>query len=77
MIDQKVVTVQTATPKVNSNLMANHRGVTINVIEVKEDLYVLKLIISSNLKNLEKVVASQTKREKSEFGIITHYQAFV
>uniref|UniRef100_A0A3Q7FH84 Uncharacterized protein n=1 Tax=Solanum lycopersicum TaxID=4081 RepID=A0A3Q7FH84_SOLLC len=65
---EKVVTVQTATPKVNSNLMANHRGVTINVIEVKEDLYVLKLIISSNLKNLEKVVASQTKRENSKGG---------
>ena len=43
--------------------MPNHEGVTINMVEVEEDLNVEKVIISTNLENLEKVVASPTKRD--------------
>jgi len=35
-----------------------------------------KVIILADLEKLEKVIASQTKREKSEFGIMTPRQAF-
>ena len=76
MIDQKVDTLQTATPNVNGNPMQNHGGVTINMIEVEEDLNVEKVIISADLENLEKVVVSPTKREKYEFGFITPHQYF-
>ncbi|XP_015170631.1 uncharacterized protein [Solanum tuberosum] len=60
LIDQKVATLQTATPSVNSNPMPNHGGVTINMVKVEEDLNVNKVIISANLEKLEKVVASPT-----------------
>lgn len=76
LIDQKVVTLQTTTPNANSNPTPSHEGVTINVIEVEEDLYVEKVIISANLEKLEKVAASPTKREKSKFRITTPHQAF-
>lgn len=56
--------------------MSNHGGVTINMVEVEKDLNVKKVIISANLENLEKVVASPTKREKSEFVIMAPQQAF-
>uniref|UniRef100_M1BG40 Uncharacterized protein n=1 Tax=Solanum tuberosum TaxID=4113 RepID=M1BG40_SOLTU len=56
--------------------MPNHGGLTINMIEVEEDLNVEKVIISANLEKLEKIVVSPTKMEKSEFGIMTPYQAF-
>uniref|UniRef100_M1BQB8 Gag-pro n=1 Tax=Solanum tuberosum TaxID=4113 RepID=M1BQB8_SOLTU len=76
LIDQKVVTLQTVTPNINSNPVPNHGGVTINMVEVEEDLNVKKVIILANLEKLEKVVASPTKREKSKFVIMTPHQAF-
>ena len=46
------------------------------MIEVEEDLNMEKVIISTNLEKLEKVVASPTKREKSKFVIMAPHQAF-
>ncbi|XP_055802993.1 uncharacterized protein LOC129872127 [Solanum dulcamara] len=37
LINQKVVTLQTAGPNVNNNPLSNHGGVTINMIEVGKD----------------------------------------
>ncbi|KAK4731886.1 hypothetical protein R3W88_024874 [Solanum pinnatisectum] len=37
LIDQKVVSLQTVAPNVNSNPLPNHRGVTINMIETDDD----------------------------------------
>ncbi|XP_015160984.1 pollen-specific leucine-rich repeat extensin-like protein 1 [Solanum tuberosum] len=76
LIDQKAVTLQTVTPNVNSNPMPKHRGLTINMVEVEEDLNVKKVTISANLEKLEKVVASPTKRETSKFVIMAPHQAF-
>lgn len=76
LIDQKVITLHTVTPNVNSNLMPNHGGVTSNVIKVEEDLYVEKVIISDNLEKLEKVVSAPTIEENYEFGIKVPHQAF-
>lgn len=55
LIDEKIVTFQTTTLNVNSNPMPHHGGVTINMVEVKEDLNVKKVIISANLEKLEKL----------------------
>ena len=77
LIDQNVVTLETATPNVNTNPMPNLGGVTINMVEVEEDLNVKKVIISANLEKLEKVVASPTKREKSKFVIMAPHQALL
>lgn len=44
------------------------------MIGVEEDLYMENIIISSNLKKLDKGVASPTKRMKYEFEIITPFQ---
>ncbi|XP_015166046.1 uncharacterized protein [Solanum tuberosum] len=43
LIDQKVITLQTATPNVNSKPMSNQGGVTLNMVEVEEDLNVKKV----------------------------------
>ncbi|KAK4737954.1 hypothetical protein R3W88_001651 [Solanum pinnatisectum] len=37
LIDQKVVSLQTVEPNVNSNPLPNHGGVTINMIETDDD----------------------------------------
>ncbi|XP_049405306.1 uncharacterized protein LOC125868788 [Solanum stenotomum] len=55
LIDQKVVTLQTATPNVDSNPMPNHGGVTINMVEVEEDLNVKKVLSQLTLKSLRKL----------------------
>lgn len=57
--------------------MSNHKGVTINMVEVEEDLNVEKVIISTNLEKLNKFVSSPTKRENYEFGIIPPHHVFV
>lgn len=62
-IDQKVVTLQTATPSINSNPIWNQGGVTINIVEVEEDLNINKVIMSDNFEKLEKVAASPNKIE--------------
>lgn len=62
-IDQKVVTLQTATPSINSNLIWNQGVVTINIVEVEEDLNINKVIMSDNFEKLEKVAASPNKIE--------------
>ena len=46
------------------------------MVEVEEDLNVEKVIISASLENIEKVVVSKTKKEKSEFVIMEPHQAF-
>ncbi|XP_055803406.1 uncharacterized protein LOC129872442 [Solanum dulcamara] len=54
LIDQKVVTLQTAGPNVNNNPPSNHGGVTINMIEIGKDWNTDKPIVPVKLDNLEK-----------------------
>ncbi|KAK4733993.1 hypothetical protein R3W88_008254 [Solanum pinnatisectum] len=56
LIDQKVVSLQTVEPNVNSNPLPNHGGVNSNPIA---------------LDNLERAVASLSIKEKKEFVILT------
>ena len=37
LIDQEVVSIQTAVPNVNTNPLSNHGGVNINMIETYDD----------------------------------------
>lgn len=76
LIDQKVITLQTAAPNVNCNPLSNHEGVTINMIEVEEDWYVDKVIIPVNHDGLGKVVASGSISEEPKFVIMAPHQAF-
>ncbi|KAK4708751.1 hypothetical protein R3W88_029676 [Solanum pinnatisectum] len=71
LIDQKVVSLQTVEPNVNSNPLPNHGGVTINMIKTDEDWCVTKAIVPIAHDNLERVVASLSIKEKKEFMILT------
>ncbi|KAK4706953.1 hypothetical protein R3W88_033490 [Solanum pinnatisectum] len=71
LIDQKVVSLQTVAPNVNSNPLPNHGGVTINMIETDDDWCVTKAIVPIAPDNLERAVASLSIREKKEFVILT------
>ncbi|KAK4718414.1 hypothetical protein R3W88_016752 [Solanum pinnatisectum] len=71
LIDQKVVSLQTVAPNVNSNPLPNHGGVTINMIETDDDWCVTKAIVPIAPDNLERAVASLSIREKREFVILT------
>ncbi|KAK4732140.1 hypothetical protein R3W88_025128 [Solanum pinnatisectum] len=64
LIDQKVVSLQTVAPNVNSNPLPNHGGVTINMIKTDDDWYVTKAIVPIVSDELEKAVASLRIREK-------------
>lgn len=77
LLYQKVVTLHTSIRNVNSNLMSSHRLMIINVVKVKEDCSVEKVIISTNLEKLNKFVSSPTKRENYEFRIIPPHHVFV
>lgn len=46
------------------------------MIKVEDDLNVEEAVIQANLRIFEKVVASLTKREKSNFVIMTPHQTF-
>ena len=71
LIDNKVVSLQTVAPNVNSNPFPNHGAVTINMIERDDDWCVTKAIVLIAHDNLERVVASLSNREKNEFLILT------
>ncbi|KAK4724275.1 hypothetical protein R3W88_027054 [Solanum pinnatisectum] len=71
LIDQKVVSLQTVEPNVNSNPLSNHGGVPINMIETDDDGCVAKAIVSITPVNLERAVASLSIKEKKEFVILT------
>ncbi|KAK4733568.1 hypothetical protein R3W88_007829 [Solanum pinnatisectum] len=71
LIDQKVVSLQTVEPNVNSNPLPNHGGITINMIETDDDWCVTKTIVSIAPDNLERVVVSLSIKEKKEFVILT------
>ncbi|KAK4731556.1 hypothetical protein R3W88_024544 [Solanum pinnatisectum] len=75
LIDQKMVSLQTVVPNVNSNSLLNHGGVTINMIETDNDWCVTKAIVSVAPDNLERVVASLSIREKKKFVILTPEKA--
>uniref|UniRef100_M1DZ61 Gag-pro n=1 Tax=Solanum tuberosum TaxID=4113 RepID=M1DZ61_SOLTU len=79
LIDQNVVSLQTVTPNVNSNPLPNHGGVTINMKESDDDLYVTNAIVlfapneperAVALLNI-RAVALLSIREKKEFLILT------
>ncbi|KAK4722428.1 hypothetical protein R3W88_012661 [Solanum pinnatisectum] len=71
LIDQKVVSLQTVEPNVNSNLLPNHGSVIINMIETDDDACVTKAIVPIAPDNLERAVASLSIKEKKEFVILT------
>ncbi|KAK4722188.1 hypothetical protein R3W88_012421 [Solanum pinnatisectum] len=71
LIDQKVVSLQTVEPNVNSNPLPNHGGVTINMIETDEDWCMTKAIVPITHDNLERAVALLSIKEKKEFVILT------
>ena len=70
LIDQKVITLQASTLNVNSNLLPNHGGPTVKMIEIKGEWTSRKAVTKVNLEGLkwkeemekiEKVVASLSK----------------
>lgn len=61
LIDQKVITLQTIAPNINVNLLTNHEGVTINMMEINEDWCIDKAIITTNFNRYKKVIASLRK----------------
>ncbi|KAK4728108.1 hypothetical protein R3W88_021096 [Solanum pinnatisectum] len=71
LIDQKVVSLQTIAPNVNSNPLPNHGGVTINMIEMDDDWCVAKEIVLIAPDELERAVALLSIRKKKEFVILT------
>ncbi|KAK4726780.1 hypothetical protein R3W88_031697 [Solanum pinnatisectum] len=71
LIDQKVVSLQTVEPNVNSNPLPNHGGVSINMIETDDDGFVTKAIVPIAPDNLERAMASLSIKEKKEFVIRT------
>lgn len=59
LIHQKVITLETVNPNLNSNPMSSLGGVTINMVEFEEDTNVEKVIILANLEMIGKVVRPQ------------------
>uniref|UniRef100_M1DGW6 Gag-pro n=1 Tax=Solanum tuberosum TaxID=4113 RepID=M1DGW6_SOLTU len=76
LIDQRVVTLQTATPSVNSNPPLNYGKATINMIETEEEWCTTKAIVPAGPDNLERVIASSSMNEKLNFTSVTPHQAF-
>ncbi|KAK4737568.1 hypothetical protein R3W88_001265 [Solanum pinnatisectum] len=76
LIDQRVVTLQTAAPRVNSNPLPNYGGATINMIEMDDEWCRGKTIAPVGPDYLEKIVASPSIIEKLNFTITTLHQAF-
>ncbi|KAH0692342.1 hypothetical protein KY285_019439 [Solanum tuberosum] len=76
LIDQRVVTLQTVAPSINSNPLPNYEGTTINMIETEDKWCMTKMIVPTGLDNLEKVVASPSISEKLNFTITTPHRAF-
>ncbi|XP_069150323.1 uncharacterized protein [Solanum lycopersicum] len=72
LIDQEVVSLQSAVPNVNTNPLSNHGGGNINMIETDEDECETKRITPVAQEDMEKAVASLSVREKGEFVILTH-----
>ena len=67
LIDQDVVSLQTAAPNVNTNPLPSHRGVSINMIETNDDWCVTKVITLVVHDEIQKVVAPLSVKEKKEF----------
>ena len=71
LMDEEVISLQIAIPNVHTNLLLNHGGVNINMIETDNDWCVTKVITLVVHEELEKVVASLSVKEKKEFVILT------
>ncbi|KAK4738129.1 hypothetical protein R3W88_001826 [Solanum pinnatisectum] len=63
LIDQKVVSLQTVEPNVNSNPLPNHGGVTINMIETDDDGFVAKAIVPIAPDNPERAFVILTPKK--------------
>ena len=57
LIDQEVVSLQPAAPNVNTNLLPNHGGGNINMVETNKDECEIKRITPVMQEDLEKAVA--------------------
>ncbi|XP_010324775.1 uncharacterized protein [Solanum lycopersicum] len=71
LIDQEVVSLQPATPNVNTNPLPNHGAGKINMIKTDEDECEIKRITPVAQEDLEKAAASLSVKEKREFVILT------
>ncbi|XP_015081465.1 uncharacterized protein LOC107025133 [Solanum pennellii] len=75
LIDQEVVSLQSAVPNVNTNPLPNHGGGNVNIIETDEDGCGTKMITPIVHEDLERAVASLSVKEKREFVILTPIKA--
>ena len=75
LIDQEVVSLQTAAPNFNTNPLPNHGGVNMNMINTDDDWCGTKVISPIVHDELKKVVASLSVKEKKEFVILTPAKA--
>ena len=75
MIDKEIVSLQPATPNVNTNPFPNHGGGNVNMIETDNEWCRMKMITPIVLNDLEKGVASLSIKEQKEFVIFTPVKA--
>ncbi|XP_069152059.1 uncharacterized protein [Solanum lycopersicum] len=71
LIDQEVVSLQPTVLNVNTNLLPNHGGGNINMIETDEDECETKRITPFAQEDLERAVSLLSVKEKREFVILT------
>ena len=74
LVHQNVV--KTVAPNVYSNLQLNYGGTNIIMIEMEDELCMVKEIVLTGADNLEKVVASSNMSDKINFTSMTHHKAF-
>lgn len=70
LIDQKMISIHTVVPNVNSDPLPKHGGVNINMIETDDHWCMTKAIVLIVHDKLERVVASLCIKEKKEFVIL-------
>lgn len=63
--------VRTVVPNINSNSMLNYGDTTINMIEMEDELHMVKTIVPTGPDNFEKIICSPSKNEKLDFTSMT------
>ena len=77
MIDNRVITLQAATPNVNLNPLPNHGGATINMIVRDKDFLANGTVGEENVNSLIPTAASLTIKPCPKFVVkISPHQAF-